>query len=88
MLTIICALPSVKVVSNITSYKTHTNSSQINNHFSTPARATIHEAVVHFTAKYLEVSIGCYSDRIALSFDKLLDSGAAEVPVNFQIGKF
>ena len=29
--------------------------------------------------------IGCYNDRIALKFDRHLGSGAAEVPVKFQI---
>ena len=29
--------------------------------------------------------IGCYNDRIALEFDRHLDSAAFEVPVKFQI---
>ena len=30
------------------------------------------------------VKFGCYNDRIALKFDRLLDRAAAEVPVKFQ----
>ena len=49
-------------------------------------RAPIHQAVKRLTnvVKSRSREIGCYNDRIALKFDRHLNSVAAELPVKFQ----